>query len=225
VQSFRYPDSGSIVSTGRSEAKVFVSPGSAATTQARANVIVLSLFEGEVALAISPGSSAPILTVIARTKDEQKTRDALGKLQGPLAKLLAPAGAGPGAVPAFKGHDVDGIKAFGVRLGATLEIDYAVFDGKVVISTGLDGIRAVHEGGGLDEDGDFADVLGNRPKRVTSVVFLDFNQLLDLAEQTGLEDSPSYARIREDLRQVRTVGATTSVGEAESTAELRFKIP
>ncbi len=51
VQSFRYPDSGSIVSIGRSQAKVFASPGSAATTQARANVIVLSLFGGEVVAA------------------------------------------------------------------------------------------------------------------------------------------------------------------------------
>jgi murein DD-endopeptidase MepM/ murein hydrolase activator NlpD len=63
VQSFRYPDSGSIVSIGRSDASVFAAPGSAATTQARANVIVLSLFEGEVVAAqvtasVSAGASA-----------------------------------------------------------------------------------------------------------------------------------------------------------------------
>lgn len=63
VQSFRYPDSGSVVSIGRSEAKVFASPGAAATTQARANVIVLSLFGGEVVAAqvtasVSAGASA-----------------------------------------------------------------------------------------------------------------------------------------------------------------------
>lgn len=187
---------------------------------------VISLFGGEVALAISPGNPAPILTVIAHTSNEKKTSAALAKLQDPLAQLLAPAGAGPGAAPAFESHDVGGgVKAYGVRLSATLEIDYAVFDGKVVISTGLAGIRAAREGGGLDRSPDFKDVLAKRPKRVTSVIFLDFNQLLDLAEQTGLNSSPSYARIRDDLRRVRTVGATTSVREAESTAELRFKIP
>ena len=68
-------------------------------------------------------------------------------------------------------------------------------------------------------------MLAEHPKRVTALIFLDFNQLLDLAEQSGLNQSPSYARIRNDLRRVRTVGASTSVGEAESTAELRFKIP
>jgi hypothetical protein len=51
VQSFRYPDDGTIVSTGRSSASVFVSPGSAATTQSKADVIVLSLFGGEVVAA------------------------------------------------------------------------------------------------------------------------------------------------------------------------------
>lgn len=63
VQSFRYPDSGTVVSIGRSEARVFASPGSAATTQARANVIVLSLFDGEIVAAqvtasVSAGASA-----------------------------------------------------------------------------------------------------------------------------------------------------------------------
>ena len=51
VQSFRYPDDGSIVSLGRSHATLFASPGAAATTQAQADVIVLSLFGGEVVAA------------------------------------------------------------------------------------------------------------------------------------------------------------------------------
>jgi murein DD-endopeptidase MepM/ murein hydrolase activator NlpD len=63
VQSFRYPDDGSIVSLGRSHAVVFAASGPAATTQARAEVIVLSLFGGEVVAAqvnaaVSAGASA-----------------------------------------------------------------------------------------------------------------------------------------------------------------------
>jgi murein DD-endopeptidase MepM/ murein hydrolase activator NlpD len=63
VQSFRYPDSGTLVSIGRSTAKVFVSPGSAATTQSRADVSVISLFEGavvagRVTASVSAGASA-----------------------------------------------------------------------------------------------------------------------------------------------------------------------
>ena len=48
VQSFQYPDDGSIVSVGRSRATVSAQPGEAAAAQAFAEVIVLSLFGGDV---------------------------------------------------------------------------------------------------------------------------------------------------------------------------------
>ncbi len=51
VQSFQYPDDGSIVSLGRSRAEVFAQPGDAAAAQSFAEVIVLSLFGGEVVAA------------------------------------------------------------------------------------------------------------------------------------------------------------------------------
>jgi murein DD-endopeptidase MepM/ murein hydrolase activator NlpD len=48
VQSFQYPDDGSIVRLGRSRARVSAQPGRAASSQAFAEAIVLSLFDGEV---------------------------------------------------------------------------------------------------------------------------------------------------------------------------------
>jgi len=48
VQSFQYPDDGSVVSIGRSRAAVFASPGAAAATQSSAEAIVVSLFNGEI---------------------------------------------------------------------------------------------------------------------------------------------------------------------------------
>ena len=51
VQSFQYPDDGSIASLGRSQASVFAATGAAATTRATADVIVLSLFGGEIVAA------------------------------------------------------------------------------------------------------------------------------------------------------------------------------
>ena len=48
VQSFRYPGDGSVASIGRSRATVFASPGSAATTEAVSEAIVVSLFNGEI---------------------------------------------------------------------------------------------------------------------------------------------------------------------------------
>jgi murein DD-endopeptidase MepM/ murein hydrolase activator NlpD len=63
VQSFAYPADGSVLSVGRSRAAVFASPGSAAATQSLAEVIVVSLFGGEivagkVSASVSAGASA-----------------------------------------------------------------------------------------------------------------------------------------------------------------------
>jgi murein DD-endopeptidase MepM/ murein hydrolase activator NlpD len=63
VQSFQYPADGSVLSVGRSRSAVFASPGSAATTQSFAEVIVVSLFNGEivagkVTASVSAGASA-----------------------------------------------------------------------------------------------------------------------------------------------------------------------
>ena len=48
VQSFEYPGDGSVLSVGRSRAAVFAAPGAAAATQSFSEVIVVSLFGGEV---------------------------------------------------------------------------------------------------------------------------------------------------------------------------------
>ena len=63
VQSFQYPGDGSVLSIGRSSASVFASAGAAASARSQANVIVVSLFAGEivaaqVALTASAGASA-----------------------------------------------------------------------------------------------------------------------------------------------------------------------
>ena len=63
VQSFAYPADGSVLSVGRSRAAVFASPGSAAATQSFSEVIVVSLFNGEivagkVTASVSAGASA-----------------------------------------------------------------------------------------------------------------------------------------------------------------------
>ena len=48
VQSFSYPEDGSVISVGRSRASVFAAPGAAAATQSFGELIVVSLFNGEI---------------------------------------------------------------------------------------------------------------------------------------------------------------------------------
>jgi murein DD-endopeptidase MepM/ murein hydrolase activator NlpD len=48
VQSFGYPENGSVLSIGRSRATVTAAPGEASTAQAYSEALVLSLFQGEI---------------------------------------------------------------------------------------------------------------------------------------------------------------------------------
>ncbi|MDX6667803.1 MAG: hypothetical protein QOK04_1183 [Solirubrobacteraceae bacterium] len=186
---------------------------------------ILPLLRNEVGLWLAPTLPAPTLTLIARTKDEEATRVAFSRLQTPLAKLFAPPSAGPGQAPVFNERDVDGTKVFSLELAANVEIDYAVFAGKLVVSTNLDGVRAVRRGkGSITERSGFQATLGQHPARVTSLVFLDFRQLLDLGERTGLMQSRSYLSVRNDLRRVRALGVSSSGGRNESTTELSLQI-
>jgi hypothetical protein len=187
---------------------------------------VLPLFHGEVALWLGSSVPSPYLTVIARTNDEARTRAALGKLQAPLVQLFLPQTAQPGQAPTFAERDIGGgVQAFSLDLAPGVQINYAVFGGKLVISTNLEGVRAVRRAqGSLTENGSYQATLGSRPKRVTSLVFLDFSQLLGLGERTGLNASRSYLAARSDLRRIRALGASTSGGGTESTTELRLQI-
>ena len=68
-------------------------------------------------------------------------------------------------------------------------------------------------------------MLGDRPDEVASLGFLDFSQLLELGEQTGLNDSRAYLAARDDLSRIRAVGVSSSGDEGETTAEILLSIP
>ena len=182
---------------------------------------LLALFRREVAVAISPAVPAPILTIIARTEDEAATRRTLARLQKPLAKILGPAGQ---PVPVWK--ELAG-GTFQLTPVEGIEIDYAVFDGKLVLSTRAAGVDAVRAGGGrLADDDAYRAVHGEAPSEpVTSLVFLNLDQLLRLGEQTGLNDSKAYLAVKDDLQRVRAIGARSTSDGRQSTAELLLSIP
>jgi hypothetical protein len=66
--------------------------------------------------------------------------------------------------------------------------------------------------------------LAGRPSRVTSLLFLDFSQLLSLVGQTGLIRGATFNAVRADLAKIRAVGLTSTSGENDSTAELSLDI-
>jgi hypothetical protein len=185
---------------------------------------LLRLFDQEVAVVLSRATPAPILALMTRAPDEARTRETLQRLQAPLAKLLTPRGE---EAPRWRAEDFGG----GAR-GATLatpvgaSLSYAVVDGRLVMATSPDGVRRLRDPKGEISGADgFEEVLGDRPEKVGSLGFLDFSQLLELGEQTGLNDSRAYLAARDDLQKIRAVGVNSTGTEEETTAEILLSIP
>jgi hypothetical protein len=185
---------------------------------------LLALLDGEVAIAIRRATPAPTLALMTAVEDEDRTAAVLRRLQAPLVRLLTPRGE---AAPAWRSQRIgDGVTAWTLATPAGPEISYAVLDGRLVLATSADGIRWIKDAGdhlgGADA---FEDVTNGRPEQVTSLGFLDFSQLLELGEQTGLNDSRAYLAARDDLRKIRAVGVSSYGGEGETTAEILLSIP
>jgi hypothetical protein len=186
-----------------------------------------SLFGGESAVAISPAAGHPsALVIVSRVTNMAEARTELASVEVPLSQLLASAANSSGVVPSFIARSVDGITAHQLSLASGLELEYAVFRGLVVISTSLSGIAAVashtHT---LADDPAYKATLAGSPSKVTSLLFLNFSQLLSLTEQTGLISSARFDALRTDLQKIGAIGLSSTSGETHSTAELSLQIP
>ena len=167
--------------------------------------------QGEVALLLTAPANRTVLTVVAHAGSEARTRAALDKLSVPGTKVThTTAGGQPVTV---------------LRAGRSFELYAAVYDGKLVVSTDAAGIASARGDGALQRSEAFRRVVPETDGRVTAVGFLDFDQLLKLAERTGLEQSRAYQGVRADLQRVRAVGFSSSGTEGDTTAEIRFDIP
>ena len=199
--------------------------GSALTSEGVNVHDIVSIFHGETAVAIVPHAQSPALVIVARIADTTRVRTELAELEIPLAQLFKPPSSGPGQVPVFNDRQVGGITDHELALSGGLELDYAVSGGLVVISTSSQGIAAVAERDHtLAQDPSFRFVAGQRPARVTSLVYLDFTRLLALGEQTGLTGSARFRALRGDLEKIRAIGLSSTRGPDQSSAELSIRI-
>jgi uncharacterized protein DUF3352 len=202
--------------------------GSALTAEGVNVNSIVSLFGRETAVAITPAPNplhAPSLTIVTRTTSEAQTNAQLGALEAPLAQLFAAPSSGPGQSPLFNDRQVAGVTAHQLSLTPGLQLDYAVFRGLVVVSTSLDGIAAVaSRTHALASQLSFHSSIGTPQHRLTSLVFLDFSQLLSLGEQTGLSRNARFRALLGDLQRIRVVGMQSNGGETDTTAELFLQI-
>jgi Protein of unknown function (DUF3352) len=182
---------------------------------------LLPLLRGEAAFWVQPGLPLPVAGLLVEGVDEKKAKDAMARLQGPLARSVNTR-RGRQAVT-FKQRRIEGVDAFSIRLSPAIDLTYAVFDGKLVIGTAPGAVRQVKESGdGLPDAEFYGETLGKVPERASSVLFLNLDRLLGLAERAGLGADPGYADVRDDLRRLKALGAT--VRSTKDHSETRIAI-
>ena len=184
---------------------------------------LMPFLERRGALIASPGAGTPTLTLVVDGVDEREAIDLLARVQPALIQLLAPRQLGQ--APTFGSVDVAGVTAATVRIAPGIELSYAAWDDRLVLSTGVGGIAAMRRGDGLPGTDGFDAVLADARDDAAALVFLDLNQLLTLAEAAGLAQDPRYVAVRDDLQKLRAAGAVLSREEDFTTGELIFQIP
>jgi Protein of unknown function (DUF3352) len=200
--------------------------GSALSAQSVHLGNVLELLHGEAAVALIPGAAgAPAPAIIARVTNQAQARQTLANLEVPLQQLFPAPGSGPGQEAEWNDEQVAGVTVHELGVTPGLQLDYAVFDGLAVVSTSPDAIGAIaRHAHPLSADAGYRTAVGDQAKRVTSLVSIDFSQLLSLAEQTGLTHGASVGAIGPDLARIHAVGLTSAAGENDTTAELFLQI-
>ena len=178
---------------------------------------VLGPLGAEAAVTLTARGATPVFTLTARSDNPALTREALARLQEPLAEQLT------GDARGFKALDDN---AYTLPVTRALEPSYAI-DGNVVIaSTAASGLsqRTLAQRG-LAQELVLRAVSDQTGGRVEALAFADLRQLLALGERTGLNLGPGFPAVRDDLRQVRAAGAVVRREESDSTAELFLEIP
>jgi hypothetical protein len=183
---------------------------------------LLPALVGQAAMVAEPTDRVPYASLIVDGVDEEKAGDALASLQRPI---LRAAGAGAPQVPSFQSKEIDGVAVHSVQISPAVDLSYAIFDGKLVISTQPEGIAQVRSSGSnLAGTGEYQAAVDRLPDRVSALVFLNLDEVLGLAQQAGLADDPLYASLSEDISHVQSLGLAVRGSDEELRSELFLAI-
>lgn len=166
---------------------------------------VLPLLSGESAVGVASGETGPYLTAVFNDVDEDRAREEMAKLQTPLVAALAPARTGQ--APSFEAERLDGVVMRRVRISPALDFAYAIFDGKLVVSTNPAGVRQAVQGdenlGGSDA---FKASTGSASGGASALVFLNLEGLVSSSEPLGLDQI--VRGFAEDVARLKGLGLT-----------------
>jgi hypothetical protein len=182
---------------------------------------LVPLLRGEAAAAIAPGRPVPYATLVFDEVDEARVREAVARLQAPLVAALDPARTG--VAPTFSERQVDGVPVRALRISRAIDLTYAVFDGKLVISTGPEGVeQAISGEDSLAGDESFQTVTAGSSDGVSALVFLNLEGLVELAEPIGLAEI--VAGFRADLDTLEALGLTIRSDEDSLDTKIFLEI-
>ncbi|MEK6277386.1 MAG: DUF3352 domain-containing protein [Actinomycetota bacterium] len=182
---------------------------------------VLPVLDGEAGFAIAPARPLPYLTFVFDDVDEKRAREEMAKLQGPILAALKPARTGQ--APTFGERKIGDVVARSVGLSPTLELAYALFDGKLVVSTNPAGVRqAIAGDDDLAGQGSFRTVTSGTSDGASALVFLNLEGLIRRAEPLGLNEI--VGGFRADVAKLKALGLTVSSDEESLQTKLFLEI-
>jgi Protein of unknown function (DUF3352) len=183
---------------------------------------LLPALGGQAALVAQPTGGVPFASLIVDGVDEKKAGDALASLQQPILRSV---GTARQPVPSFTSREVDGVTVHSVQLSPSVNLSYALFDGKLVVSTQPQGIAQVRAGGNnLAGTGAYEAATEPLPDKVSALVFLNLDEVLGLAQEAGLAEDPLFASLSEDISHIQSLGLAVRGSDEELRSELFLAI-
>ena len=181
----------------------------------------LSRLGRESATVVGPGSDGITTTLLSRIENPERVRAAMTAIEPDLTRLV-----GAGGVAAWADAAPGGLRARTLADAPGRALSWAIDGNTLIMSTSLEGITAVTGDEPRLGDARAFDAVTENPRNpITSLVFLDPNQLLRLGADTGIGPAGALEGSRRDLAKVRAIGVTTSGTSRESTVDLSLWIP
>jgi Protein of unknown function (DUF3352) len=192
---------------------------------------LLSSLGDEAAFAVEPASAGgeqaaggvPYLQFLARGVDEEKIRQSLANLQGPLSEAASPGG--DLQAPVFGEQEVGGVQVRSLRVSPTINLAYAVFDGLAVIATDPAGVAQVASGeGGLDSTGSYERATGGFSDESSLLAFFDLRRLLAEGFAIGLAQVPAFNTFADDFRHLDALGVQVDASNEQISTDARLVV-
>jgi hypothetical protein len=156
----------------------------------------------------SASTLTPYLQLLADEVDEDRAREALARLQGPIARSLEP----ELGAPVFEQRRFGDLQAEVLRLSPVAQILYATLDEKLLVANDIAAVEWLAEGGddALADSDRYRETVDGLPDEPALLAYLDLRGLLAYGERSGLAEDTAYTTFAPDLRRLGSLGLAVS---------------